>query len=73
MVEIDEAKLQEKYSQQWRDLKQLLVARHFAGQECKQVYTVENVQVREFEEPPLEKFVTAPRLREDLAKYLEEY
>ena len=31
MVEIDEAKLQEKYSQQWRDLKQSLVARHFAG------------------------------------------
>lgn len=29
--EVDEKKLQAKYSQEWRDLKQSLLAKHFAG------------------------------------------
>jgi hypothetical protein len=39
-----------------------------AGQECKQEHTVDGATIKEYDEPPLKKFVTAPRLKEDLAK-----
>jgi hypothetical protein len=39
-----------------------------AGQEHTQKYTVEGLEVKVFDESPLKKFVTAPKLREDLAK-----
>ena len=40
-----------------------------AGQECKQEHPVDGGSpIKEFAEPPLKKFVTAPRLKEDLAK-----
>ena len=38
------------------------------GQECRQEHTVNGSTIKEFDDPPLKKFVTVPRLKEDLAK-----
>ena len=40
----------------------------FADQEVKQEVSIDDAKIKELDGPPLKKFVTAPRLKEDLAK-----
>ena len=97
MTEAAPDKVQIKYAQQYRELKQILLAKHFAGKahfmlpyaiECshctkkglevmwctrtglgvQQKVEVDGLQITFTEGPPLKKFVTPPKLSEDLAK-----
>ncbi|CAL5229161.1 g12435 [Coccomyxa viridis] len=72
MTEAAPDKVQIKYTQQYRELKQILLAKHFAGQGVQKKVDVDGLEITFTEGPPLKKFVTPPKLSEDLAKYLED-
>lgn len=96
MSEASIDKVEAKYAQQYRALKQLLLAKHFTGEgqtlcccgstvfsshneskTCNEIHagqrgqenvTVDGLEISFSDEPPLKKFVTPPKLSEDLAK-----
>ncbi len=94
MTEAAPDKVQIKYTQQYRELKQILLAKHFAGkgiaschiklalyleiivgdgwnctgQGVQKKVHVDGLEIVFTEGPPLKKFVTPPKLSEDLAK-----
>ncbi|CAK0786955.1 hypothetical protein CVIRNUC_010169 [Coccomyxa viridis] len=72
MTEASNDKVQAKYAQQYRDLKQILLAKHFSGQGVQKKVVIDDLEVRLTDGPPLKRFVTPPRLSEDLAKYLND-
>ncbi|KAK9835416.1 hypothetical protein WJX81_008046 [Elliptochloris bilobata] len=74
----DSQTLQEQYTARWLKLKHLLTAKYFSDKALAgdsgvndEVTSVAGVDVRLAQEPPLKRFLKTPRLKADLAKYLD--